>query len=161
MSDSSTKISVEDRLDIQELFARYVWALDMGDADAFVDCFTADGCFDHLWQGKMHGRDAIRRAVQELWYDRPSWWYARQHLANHFLMNREGQGVRVKAFFSIMQYNVDYRTNFVFGIGNWDNLCVKEADGVWRFQLVVINAWMDRDKVPWKGEDPFAKAKRK
>ena len=42
-------------------------------------------------------------------------------------------------------------------VGNWDNFCVKEADGVWRFQSVVINAWMGRDKVPWKGEDPFAK----
>ena len=53
MSDPNGKIPVEDRLDIQELFARYVWALDMGDADSFVDCFTEDGCFDHLWQGKI------------------------------------------------------------------------------------------------------------
>jgi len=58
---SISQLSVEDRLDIQELFAKYCWALDLGDADAFVQCFTEDGEFDHLWQGKMHGREAIRR----------------------------------------------------------------------------------------------------
>jgi hypothetical protein len=151
MSDRNNKIPVEDRLDIQELFAKYCWALDTGDADALVQCFTEDGEFNHLWQGVMKGRQEIRRAVQELWYDRPTWWLGRQHLANHMLMTPEGEGVRVKAFFSILQYNVDYRTNFVFGIGNWDNYCVKQ-DGQWYFKTVFINAWMDRDKVPWHGK---------
>ena len=76
MSDRNNKIPVEDRLDIQELFAKYCWALDTGDADALVQCFTEDGEFNHLWQGVMKGRQEIRRAVQELWYDRPTWWWA-------------------------------------------------------------------------------------
>jgi hypothetical protein len=153
MPDAGSKLSVEDRLDIQELFAKYCWALDLGDADAFVNCFTEDGVFNHLWQGQMQGHAAIRRAVQELWYDRHSWWLGRQHLANHFLMTREGAGARVKAFYSIVQYNTEYRTNFVFGIGTWDNVCVKQ-NGAWRFQRVQINAWMDKDKIPWAGERP-------
>jgi hypothetical protein len=79
-----------------------------------VACFAEDGYLDHLWQGKLHGHDKLRRAFEELWYDRPSWWIGRQHLANHFLITREGEGARVKALFSILQYNVDYRPNFVF-----------------------------------------------
>lgn len=133
MSDSQSKLSVEERLDIQELFAKYAWGIDMGDIDAVVACFAEDGYLDHLWQGKLQGHDKLRRAFEELWYDRPSCWIGRQHLANHFLITREGEGARVKAFFSILQYNVDYRTNFVFGIGNRDNFCVKR-DGNWLFQ---------------------------
>jgi hypothetical protein len=141
MSDSNTKMSVEDRLDILELFARYAWAIDGGDIEGVLDCFAEDGSMDHLWQGKLTGHAQIRRAFEELWYDRPSWWIGRQHLANHFLITREGEGARVKAFFSILQYNVEYRTNFVFGIGTWE------------FQEEKINAWMDRNTVLWEGED--------
>ena len=152
MPDSNAKLSVEDRLDIQELFARYAWAIDTGDIDAVLACFAEDGYLDHLWQGKLQGAAAIRRAFEELWYNRPSWWIGRQHLANHFLITREGEGARVKAFFSILQYNVDYRTNFVFGIGTWDNFCVKR-NGQWVFKSVYINAWTGPDKVPWAGEE--------
>lgn len=146
------KLPAEDRLDIQELFARYAWGLDLGDTEGVLDCFTEDGVLDHLWQGKLEGREAIAKALQELWYDRPSWWYGRQHLANHFLITRDGDEARARAFFSIVQFNVEYRTNFVFGIGTWDNRCVREADGIYRFRLCQVNAWTDASRVPWQGE---------
>jgi SnoaL-like domain len=151
MSESNAKLSVEDRLDIMELFAKYAWGIDTGNLDAVVATFAEDGYLDHLWQGKLQGREALKRAFEELWYDRPSWWIGRQHLANHFLITRDGEGARVKAMFSILQYNVDYRTNFVFGIGTWDNFCVKR-NGMWVFKSVYINAWTGPDKVPWFGE---------
>jgi SnoaL-like domain len=150
-NNSNAKLSVEDRLDIMELFAKYAWAIDMGDIDGVLACFAEDGYLDHLWQGKLQGPAKIRAAFEELWYDRPSWWMARQHLANHFLITKEGEGARVKAFFSILQYNIEYRTNFVFGIGTWDNFCVKR-NAQWVFKSVYINAWTDAKQVPWKGE---------
>src|ERR1035441_11069326 len=48
MSDSGSKLSAEDRLDIQELFAKYAWSIDMGDIDGIVACFAEDGSLDHL-----------------------------------------------------------------------------------------------------------------
>jgi ketosteroid isomerase-like protein len=41
MSDSAA-LSVADRIAIQDLIARYAWALDTGDVDALVRCFTRD-----------------------------------------------------------------------------------------------------------------------
>jgi hypothetical protein len=151
MPEQQVKLPVEDRLDIQELFARYCWALNTGDVDGVLACFTEDGCLDHQPQGRFVGQDAIREILADLWYGRPGWFIGRQHLANHFLIRPEGADrARVKAFFSILQHNVDYRTNFVFGLGNWKNVCVKR-DGVWLFESLVVEKWIG-DGVPWAGE---------
>ena len=37
-----TKPGIEDRVAIQDLIAKYCWALDTGDVESFVACFTAD-----------------------------------------------------------------------------------------------------------------------
>ena len=160
MSGAITKLSVEDRLDIQELFAKYAWAIDLADSDGAVACFTEDAYFDHLWQGRVQGHAAILKNVKELWYDRQSWWYGRQHLFNHFLMSPEmspegESGARVKSFFQIVQFNVDYGTNFVFGIGTRTDLCVKQ-NGIWLFKHLQVNGWTARDHVPWQGEMKMA-----
>lgn len=149
--EQRAKLSVEDRLDIQELFARYAWALNTGDVDGVLACFTEDGYLDHQPQGRFVGHDQIRLLLDDLWYGRAGWFIGRQHLANHFIITPEGENTaRVRAFFSILQHNLDYRTNFVFGLGNWDNLCVKQ-DGTWRFKSLTVVKWMGND-VPWVGE---------
>ena len=149
MAQENEKLPVEDRLDIMELFAKYAWGLNTGDADEVLSCFAEDGYLEHLPQGRFHGQD-IRKLLDDLWYGKPGWFIGRQHLANHFLMTREGDDVRVKAFFSIVQHNLDYRTNFVFGLGNWDNLCTKR-DGTWLFKAVTVCKWMG-DEIPWAGD---------
>jgi SnoaL-like domain len=156
----TSKLSTEDRLDIMELFAKYSWGIDLADADMAVSCFAEDGYFDHLWQGRVQGHPAILKNLQELWYDRQHWWFGRQHLFNHFLMTPEktpeGElGARVKSFFQIIQFNVDYGTNFVFGIGTRNDLCVKRG-GAWLFKHLYVNAWISRDTVPWRGEIKIA-----
>ena len=37
------KVPLEDRVEIEELMARYAWALDTGDLDGYADCFHPDG----------------------------------------------------------------------------------------------------------------------
>ncbi len=44
----NTKLSAEDRLDIMELFAKYAWAIDSGDAKGVLLCFAEDALLDHL-----------------------------------------------------------------------------------------------------------------
>jgi hypothetical protein len=151
MAALAEKLSVEDRLDIMDLFARYYWALDLGDAEGAAACYAEDGWFDHLWQGKREGREAIVSAFEELYYDRPSWWFARQHSLNNLVISREAGGAHVKAFFSILQHNVYHRTNFVFRIGTVDVRCVKRDDE-WQFASFSINAWREPEDVPWQGD---------
>ena len=37
-----SKLPIEDRIALQDLIAAYSWALDTGDADSLVECFTED-----------------------------------------------------------------------------------------------------------------------
>jgi hypothetical protein len=77
---------------------------------------------------------------------------------NHFIMEpREQEGeADVRCFFQIIQHNVDYRTNFVFGIGTRiDHLTKKE--GRWKFQSLMVNAWTQLDDIPWQGEIKLAR----
>lgn len=55
----------EDRLAVQDLLARYAWALDTGDYQTYASLYTPDGVF--VERGvEYRGRDAIREHVREL-----------------------------------------------------------------------------------------------
>ena len=147
------KLTAEDRLEIQELYSRYAWGIDLADADMAMSTFTQDCWFDHLWQGKVQGHEEILKNLQSLWNDRQHWWYGRQHLMNHFIMEpSESEGeADVRCFFQILQYSVDYNTNFVFGIGTRQDHLIREK-GRWVFQSLYVNAWTGMEQVPWQGE---------
>jgi uncharacterized protein (TIGR02246 family) len=56
-------LSLQDRLDISDLFARYVHTVDSNQADAWVGLFTPDGVFDIPGVMRMEGRDQLRGMV--------------------------------------------------------------------------------------------------
>jgi len=141
----------QDRADITELYARYAWGLDLADEEMLLSAFAEDSEFDHLWQGTAKGPQAIMQSMDELWNRRQHWWYGRQHLFSNFVMEPRPEGARVRCFFQILQFNVEYRTNFVFGIGTRDDKLVKR-DGRWVFLRLHVNAWTGVDQIPWKGE---------
>ena len=153
MTDANqTRVSAEDRAEIIETYARYAWGLDLADPDMLLSAFAQDAEFDHLWQGKVKGHAAILANMRELWNDRQHWWFGRQHLFNHHIMERQADAtVKVRCFFQIVQFNVDYGTNFLFGIGTREDLCVRRDDR-WVFKTLFINAWRSQADVPWKGE---------
>ena len=147
-----TRVTADDRADIIELYARYAWGLDLADADMLLSAFAEDAEFDHLWQGRVKGHAAILENMRSLWNDRQHWWFGRQHLFNHYIMERQSdESVKVRCFFQIMQFNTDYGTNFVFGIGTREDLCVPRG-GRWVFKSLFINAWRSQADIPWKGE---------
>jgi hypothetical protein len=147
-----TRVTAEERAEIIETYARYAWGLDLADPQMLLSSFAADAEFDHLWQGKVKGHAAILENMRSLWNDRQHWWFGRQHLFNHFIMERQSdESVKVRCFFQIAQFNVDYGTNFLFGIGTREDLCVQLGD-LWVFKTLFINAWRSQADVPWKGD---------
>ena len=52
--------AIEDRLAINDLFVRYTTALDAGDVETVVGCFTADAVLESPAIGVIAGCEAIR-----------------------------------------------------------------------------------------------------
>jgi hypothetical protein len=52
-------LSVEDRMDIHELYARYAVLFDSGEADLWAACFAPDGRFLAPGRMSMTGREAL------------------------------------------------------------------------------------------------------
>jgi uncharacterized protein (TIGR02246 family) len=52
-----------DRAAIEDLMARYLFALDYNDLDSFIDMFTDDAVFDFA-RGRISGKDEILTAVR-------------------------------------------------------------------------------------------------
>lgn len=55
----------EDRAAIEDLQARYLFALDWFDADGYAECFTEDGVLDWAF-GTTVGREAIREEARTM-----------------------------------------------------------------------------------------------
>ena len=58
----AAKVSLEDRAEIEDLMARYLFAIDYHDWDAYVGTFTEDAELEFA-SGTYKGHDAIREAV--------------------------------------------------------------------------------------------------
>ena len=146
-----TKVSVEDRFDLQDLIARYAWALDVGDVEGYLDCFFEDGWIEHHPPGLCKGRDEIRKLTEFLWYEHPNDYLGRQHRMSQVLMTPEAEGVRIRAFWSILQHDVNTQQNSIFGLGLWNAVAAKDADGEWRLKSLIVDIWRG-DNVPWVGD---------
>jgi len=143
------RLTAEERLDVQELFARYCWGLNTGDIEQVLSCFTPDGYLSHPPQGRCQGEAGIRALLDELWYSRTKPFIGRQHLANHFLFSREDEGVRVKAYWTIAQKEIETGRTLIYALCHWDNLCVRDG-GRWLFRALEVTVW-DKGTIPWVG----------
>jgi ketosteroid isomerase-like protein len=63
-ADIDTGSYGEDRAQIEDLQARYLFALDFFDMDTYVSTFTEDGVLDII-EYQVEGREAIRKALED------------------------------------------------------------------------------------------------
>ena len=120
---------MEDRVEIEELMARYCWSLDTAISKAtrpalrrMAGCPMAAGPMRRPRRAEACDRFAVVRPAEPL--SRPP------APLSAVLMSPEGErGVRIKAFWSILQHDVETHENRVFGMGTWDTLAIRETDG--------------------------------
>lgn len=139
------KMSAEDRLDIFDLFARYAWAYDCGDAEAYAAVFTPDGVLADQKDLHAVGRDAIREAIKVYFGHRGNnvW----QHHNNQLRMQGDGRSCRVWSYWTVMEHRHADGGYGVGSLGYYLSDCVKEH-GTWYFKERTF--YMDMPpKVPW------------
>ena len=112
----------EERALIENLQARYLFALDFKDHDLYVTTFTPDGVLD-VGNGEIVGREAIKAAVANM----PG---GRHHVTN-FVLRVDGNRATGRAAWMHTGTNAEGDMT-IGGYGHYEDDLVK-VDGEWLF----------------------------
>jgi uncharacterized protein (TIGR02246 family) len=132
----------EDRFAIQDLLARYAWALDTGDYQTYATLFTPDGIFVERGQ-VFQGRAALAEHVRELASAmRPG---NRHH--NTQILFEEGDADRcvIRSYSSHIFEPEPGAPKVIRMQGHYRDVCVKQ-DGAWYFAERNWDEW-HRDRI--------------
>lgn len=142
-------ISVVDRLIIMERIAKYSWAIDSGDMDAYLDCFMEDATLGHPSRdgrsARFKGHAGIKAFLDENFKQRPSQTYGHQHDFSALVMVPEGRDVRVKAYCRIYRHEFHRRywpSGVSWRIGTWHTLFGR-AGSDWKIRTLDVHMWTD------------------
>ena len=133
------KISTSDRLEILELFARYSWAIDTGDADSYASVFVENGTM----QGgvrKFQGTEELKRFVSLIWKSDSH----TQHWTTNHIFTPNDFGC------SAVSYLVEFKAQSadrseVAIVGYYKDELTKTENG-WRFVHRNFTAWTQYQK---------------
>lgn len=130
-------LSIEDRQAISDVFARYMWAIDSGDVEGLVSCFTEDGALESPAVGRYAGRDGLRAFASRFARFRANGSQLR-HVISNLLV--EGRGDRAFAKCYLVTFLTKDGQSRLLGPGHYECRLRREA-GIWRFEsrLVVMD----------------------
>jgi ketosteroid isomerase-like protein len=141
VSSRSTQSSsyAEDRAQIEDLQARYMFALDFHDPDTYASTFTEDGVLDYGPQVK--GREAIKKVIADMakrFADqatkdesglRPA---VGRHNISNIVIKIDGNKATGRAYWFHYSNNNPKRTGTLDSFGHYEDEMVK-IDGKWYF----------------------------
>lgn len=137
--------SVEDRFAIQDLYARYCWALDTGDTDGYVAMFTEDAeIVEEMREGGLdvrRGRDAVRALVRKF-HERPDF-PGHQHQMAQFVFAPDPDRRRdhwVVTSYAWATENRPPAPPKLYWCGHVRDIIAK-VDGVWLIRSKQIMGW--------------------
>ena len=136
--------STEDRAEIHDLYARYSWALDTGDTDAYVDLFAADAVvYETGAEGvrEAAGRERIREFVLRF-HNNPEF-PGRQHRISQILVEPDPEARGERCFVRSYVLTTEARPGeppTVFWCGYGEDVLAK-IDGRWLIQSRTIKPW--------------------
>ena len=137
--------SVEDRLLINDLFVRYTTALDAGDVETIVGCFTEDGALESPAVGVYKGRQGIRDFAVRF-----AQFHERGAQLRHFISNLAVQveGDRARATCYLLNIITRNGKTELLAPGRYDCQLVKQG-GEWLFQhrLVLLDSEVALDGI--------------
>jgi hypothetical protein len=127
------------RAEIENLQARYMFALDWQDGDAHASTFTADGVLD--WAGGIAcGREAIAAEIRHMrerfakheQVDAPVRPARLRHFITNVVLQIEGDRATGRAYWFEMNNAVRDRWPYVGGYGHYEDE-LQKANGQWLF----------------------------
>jgi len=134
--------SVEDELAIQELYARYSWALDTGDTHGYCSLFTEDAeATEETSSGGLEvrkGRDEIRKLVLKF-HERPDF-PGHQHQMAQFVYEPDGPDRWIVRSYAWATINRPPEPPHLHWCGHVRDVVVR-VDGEWKIASKQIMGW--------------------
>lgn len=118
------KLSADDYIEIQQLYAKYNTAIDSGDAEGWAATFTPDGVFN-----TFKGHDALVGFIKQ-WRERMGG-AARRHWNTNLVITPTAEGASGTVYLFLM--DVSAKPPAIQTTAKYDDQLVKTADG-WRFK---------------------------
>ncbi len=115
----------EDRALIEDLQARYLFALDFGDVDKYLATFTPDGVLD-IGDGEIRGHDAIRKIIGQM----PKGGTGRHNITN-IVIKVNGNKALGRAYWFHYSNNPQRKAS-LDGYGHYEDEMIK-VKGQWLF----------------------------
>jgi ketosteroid isomerase-like protein len=136
----SKSLTLRDRLAIHDLLARYAWALDTGDVDGFVDCFTPDAVvIEEVFEDpdRWEGHASLRRLAEH--YKSAPDFPGRQHHVSQVLVEGDAASAGARSFTFVTECRGEppYVLRFA---GYYEDRVVK-VGGRWAFAERIIRLW--------------------
>ena len=125
----------EDRSSIEDLQARYLFAMDFGDPDLYVTLFTEDGVLD-IGNGEIRGRKAIRDVIAKMPNSRTTENGLRpasgRHNISNIVLKVNGDKATGRAYWFHYSNDNPERRGVFSGYGHYEDELVK-VNGQWLF----------------------------
>jgi SnoaL-like domain len=133
-------MTVADRIAVEDLLARYAWALDTGDVDGFVACFTPDAVvIEEVFEepDRWEGHANLRRLAEH--YKSVPDFPGRQHHVSQVLAQGDARRCAVRSFTFVTECRGEppYILRFA---GYYEDEAVK-VRGEWLFKQRTIRLW--------------------
>jgi uncharacterized protein (TIGR02246 family) len=126
--------SIEDRLAINDLFVRYTCALDAGDAETVIDCFTEDGTLVSPAVGEHTGRAAITAFAHRFARFQASGSQLR-HVISNLMTTVSGERAQATCYLTV--FLTKDGASRLLAPGRYE--CeLRKTGGQWRFQRRVV-----------------------
>jgi uncharacterized protein (TIGR02246 family) len=126
--------AIEDRLAINDLFVRYTTALDAGDVETVVGCFTEDAVLESPAIGIIGGHEAVRAFASRFAALRKDGTQFRHMISN---LAAEVQDQRARATCYLLVLITRDGNSRQLPPGRYECELVKD-DGQWRFRRRVV-----------------------
>ncbi len=136
-----SRLSIEDRVLIEDLFIRYTCALDAGDVDTVVGSFAEDGTLESPAVGVRAGRGEIREFAERFARYQQGGSQLR-HVISNLRVSVDGDRGSAKCYLVVFQTR-DGQSRLL-APGHYDCQLVRTG-GEWLFQRRVVT--MDHDYV--------------
>ncbi len=120
-------LTTDDRLEIQQLYAKYNHAIDFGKGEAWAACFTLEGVFESQMSGKVNGSAALTEFGTAF-----SQRLKARHWTNNLVVEPAEGGAIGTCYLMLLRLAKDDKPTSMAATAVYNDRLVKTGDG-WRF----------------------------